>query len=84
MSKAAANFFIRKLHCEHPELTAVALHPGWLPTENGQKFADCIGFPEPTGDLAESVEGMLEQIDRASRETTSGAFVSWDGSLISW
>lgn len=28
MSKAASNFFIRKLHCEHPKITAVALHPG--------------------------------------------------------
>lgn len=34
----------------------------WLPTENGQNFADTIGFPAPTGSLEESVKGMIEQV----------------------
>jgi norsolorinic acid ketoreductase len=28
VSKAAANYFVRKVHFEHEEVTAVALHPG--------------------------------------------------------
>ena len=28
VSKAAANYFVRKVHFEHEEITAVAVHPG--------------------------------------------------------
>jgi norsolorinic acid ketoreductase len=28
VSKAAANYFVRKVHFEHEEVTAVAVHPG--------------------------------------------------------
>lgn len=28
MSKAAANFFVRKVHFEHRDVVAVAIHPG--------------------------------------------------------
>jgi norsolorinic acid ketoreductase len=28
ISKAGANYFIRKVHFEHPSIVAVAIHPG--------------------------------------------------------
>jgi norsolorinic acid ketoreductase len=34
--------------------------------------------------LEESVEGVLEQVDGASRTTTSGSFLSYDGTVIPW
>jgi hypothetical protein len=34
--------------------------------------------------IEESVEGVLEQIDGASISTTSGSFVSYDGTIIPW
>lgn len=30
ISKCAANFFIRRAHCEHEDLVCVALHPGYV------------------------------------------------------
>jgi norsolorinic acid ketoreductase len=50
-------------------------------TENGQNFAGSIGVKEPPMSLEESVKGVLEQIDSA---TTSGTFVSYDGTPIAW
>ncbi len=55
-----------------------------MKTSNGQAFADSIGVPEPPMTLEQSVNGVLEQIDRASKTTTSGSFVSHDGSIIPW
>ena len=56
----------------------------WVKTENGQKFADSIGVKEPPLSLEESVNGVLEQVDSATKETTSGTFVSYDGTPIAW
>lgn len=30
ISKCAANFFVRRAHCEHENLVCVALHPGYV------------------------------------------------------
>ncbi|RDW69469.1 NAD(P)-binding protein-15 [Coleophoma cylindrospora] len=84
VSKAAANFFVRTLHFEHEDLVAVALHPGWVKTGNGQAFADAVGVTEPPMTIEASVDGVLKQVDAATRETASGKFVSYDGTIIPW
>lgn len=43
ISKAGANYFVRKVHFEHENIVSLAIHPGWVKTENGQNFADSIG-----------------------------------------
>lgn len=62
MSKAAANYFVRKVHFEHQNITSLAIHPGWVKTENGQNFADAIGVAEPPATVEQSVEGILVQV----------------------
>ncbi|KAH8792758.1 hypothetical protein F5882DRAFT_487057 [Hyaloscypha sp. PMI_1271] len=84
VSKAGANYFVRKVHFEHAGVIAVAVHPGWVKTANGQSFADSIGVEEPPMTLEQSVTGVLAQIDGATKATTSGSFVSFDGSVIQW
>jgi norsolorinic acid ketoreductase len=56
----------------------------WVKTGNGQAFADTMGVEAPPMNIEESVEGVLEQIDGASISTTSGSFVSYDGTIIPW
>ena len=34
----------------------------WVKTENGQNFADSIGYKEPPMGLDESVKGVLKQV----------------------
>ncbi|KAG4024991.1 hypothetical protein MFRU_075g00130 [Monilinia fructicola] len=88
ISKAGANYFVRKVHFEEgvegSGIVSLAVHPGWVKTQNGQAFADSVGVKEPPMSLEESVEGVLGQIDTATRETTSGKFVSYNGALIPW
>ncbi|TVY83092.1 Norsolorinic acid ketoreductase [Lachnellula suecica] len=84
VSKAGANYFVRKVHFENEGVTTLAVHPGWVKTENGQNFADSIGVEEPPMSLEDSVKGVLEQIDAATKSTTSGSFVSYDGTVIPW
>ncbi|ESZ89520.1 hypothetical protein SBOR_10097 [Sclerotinia borealis F-4128] len=85
ISKAGANFFVRKVHFEEDRgVVALAVHPGWVKTHNGQFFADSVGVKEPPMSLEDSVDGILRQIDNSTRETTSGSFVSWNGDVIPW
>ncbi|RAL61056.1 hypothetical protein DID88_010397 [Monilinia fructigena] len=88
ISKAGANYFVRKVHFEEggegSGTVSLAVHPGWVKTQNGQAFADSVGVEEPPLSLEESVEGVLGQIDIATRETTSGKFVSYNGAIIPW
>ncbi|KAH8678867.1 hypothetical protein BGZ60DRAFT_402041 [Tricladium varicosporioides] len=84
VSKAGANYFVRKVHFECPEITTMAVHPGWVKTDMGQSFADAIGAPEAPMTLDESVSRCLERIDTATRDSHSGTFVNYDGRLIKW
>ncbi|TVY30210.1 Norsolorinic acid ketoreductase [Lachnellula hyalina] len=61
-SKAAANYFCRKVHFECGGITALAVHPGWVKTGNGQAFADAVGVKEPPMSLNDSVKGVLKQV----------------------
>ncbi|KAM3072347.1 hypothetical protein ACMFMG_009156 [Clarireedia jacksonii] len=84
VSKAGGDYFVRKLHFEEKEVVSLALHPGWVKTDNGQAFADSVGIAEPPMSIEESVHGLLAQIDAATKSTTSGAFLSYDGSVVPW
>ncbi|TGO83935.1 hypothetical protein BPOR_0572g00050 [Botrytis porri] len=63
ISKAAGNYFVRKVHFEEEGSGAVcvAIHPGWVKTDNGQAFADSLGVKEPPMNLEESVGGVMRQ-----------------------
>ena len=42
------------------------------------------GMPEAPTPIAESVDGIVDKIDSATREKTSGTFVSYDGTKYPW
>ncbi|KAK3389637.1 hypothetical protein B0H63DRAFT_102560 [Podospora didyma] len=85
MSKAAANYFAKKLSVELKEegLLVGIIHPGWVKTGNGQAFADAVGFPEPPMTLQESSEGVVHQIDTLTPEK-SGQFLTHNGEAVPW
>ncbi len=63
-----------------------AVHPGWLKTEMGNWAAEKSGVESgeaPMG-VEEGVEGVVKVIDEASRESTSGRFWKYDGTVIPW
>lgn len=84
-SKAALNHITKSLHAQHKNLVAVALHPGWVQTYMGDYAAKAWGYePGPPDTIDSSVTGVLQVVDAASRETTSGKFVTQTGQVMPW
>ncbi|KAJ7084534.1 hypothetical protein B0H15DRAFT_888149 [Mycena belliarum] len=73
-SKAAANFLVKVLDAEHPQLVAMAIHPGWVATDMGNGGAVANGMPAAPVTVEDSVQGILSRIDGATKEKSSGRF----------
>ncbi|EEA23778.1 hypothetical protein TMatcc_006851 [Talaromyces marneffei ATCC 18224] len=84
-SKAAANYFLRKMHEENRRLVAVTVHPGWVKTDNGQAYADAVNVPAPPTDVEASVNKIFQLVSEATRESKSGQFIdAMTGIKIPW
>lgn len=70
VSKAAANFLVRKLHFENPTLTSMAFNPGWVQTDMGTGAAKSVGMEDAPMTLDESIGKLVKLLDGASREST--------------
>ncbi|PNP58798.1 hypothetical protein FNYG_15006 [Fusarium nygamai] len=85
-SKAALNWFVRRLHFEEPWLTSFVIHPGMVQTEMAASMvAKLNADPKALGAITvkESVGGVVAVIDAATREK-SGLFMSYDGTVLPW
>ncbi|THV48778.1 hypothetical protein BGAL_0228g00120 [Botrytis galanthina] len=84
MSKVALNYMVRKIHFENEKLTAFVLTPGWVQTEMGNAGATAMGLESAPVQIEDSIKGMLEKIDNATREETSGTLQSFDERKFPW
>ncbi|TGO48989.1 hypothetical protein BCON_0224g00170 [Botryotinia convoluta] len=82
--KVALNYMVRKIHFENEKLTAFVLTPGWVQTEMGNAGATAMGLESAPVKIEESIKGMLEKIDNATREGTSGTLQSFDETKYPW
>ncbi|KAH7160982.1 hypothetical protein EDB81DRAFT_866591 [Dactylonectria macrodidyma] len=87
-SKAALNWFIRRLHFEEPWLASFVFHPGLVETDLAAGAVASGGSSLTLADLGAisvntSVEGMVRVIDAATREV-SGTFKVYDGTGVPW
>ncbi|MCJ1293140.1 hypothetical protein MMC34_004693 [Xylographa carneopallida] len=83
-SKAAVNFLTRRIHFENKNLIAFAVHPGAVQTDEGNKAARFFGLPEALTTVKDSVDGLTEKLDTATREETSGKFLCFDETQLLW
>ncbi|KAM5440980.1 putative secondary metabolism biosynthetic enzyme [Microsporum ferrugineum] len=83
-SKMLANFFITKVHFEHPSLISFAVHPGSVVTENRTAAAERLGVSVQGISVDQSVLSLLSVLDNATVATTSGTFLNVDGVPIPW
>lgn len=74
-SKSALNMITRSLSVDHPNVTFVLLHPGWVKTEMG-------GSNAPT-EIADSAKGIWQVIETA-KSSDSGSFKDFQGRNLSW
>ncbi|WYZ41242.1 hypothetical protein EsH8_V_000137 [Colletotrichum jinshuiense] len=85
-SKAALNWFVRRLHFEEPWLTSFVFHPGLVETDMAAGLASKSGVDLKTlGAITvkESIDGMISTIDKATKEI-SGTFQNYDGTVLPW
>jgi norsolorinic acid ketoreductase len=85
-SKAALNWYIRRLHFEEPWLTSFVFHPGLVETDMAEELATRSGIQlKDLGsiDVDTSVSGMVSVIEKATKEV-SGTFKNYDGSDLPW
>jgi norsolorinic acid ketoreductase len=83
ISKGAANYLVRKLHFEHPNLTSMAFNPGWVQTDMGTGAAKGVGMEEAPMTIEERVGNLIKLFDGANREK-SGTFTASSGEPIPW
>ncbi|KAL6236474.1 hypothetical protein BDW75DRAFT_206882 [Aspergillus navahoensis] len=86
-SRAAGNWLTRAIHLQHESdgPVAVALHPGWVKTRAGDFVAKEWGFESgPPETVEDSVRGILEVVEKASRGTVGGKFVTYKGVELPW
>jgi NAD(P)-dependent dehydrogenase (short-subunit alcohol dehydrogenase family) len=75
VSKAAANMVVRSAQGQYPDLTVVALHPGWVRTDMGGASA-----PLEVTQSASDLRKVLASLKHAHK----GQFINHDGTLIPW
>ncbi|KAL1664720.1 hypothetical protein GGF50DRAFT_54207 [Schizophyllum commune] len=83
-SKAALNWVTRKLHRDFPDLTVFPISPGVVDTHGVLASGVVPDFDEivkefPPITPQESAQGVVGQIDIATRETHGGQFVDYTG-----
>ncbi|KAK1714272.1 aflatoxin biosynthesis ketoreductase nor-1 [Colletotrichum lupini] len=85
-SKAALNWFIRRLHFEEMWLTSFLLHPGTVATDMVKSVIDGTDLKlEDLGAITveQSVSDLVQRVDTASRDV-SGTFQNHDGTYLPW
>ena len=79
VSKAALNMVVRCTQADQPDVTVLAIHPGWVQTDMGGAQAPLT--PEQSANsLRQTLNRILEQRDLKHR----GAFLNHDGSTLPW
>jgi NAD(P)-dependent dehydrogenase (short-subunit alcohol dehydrogenase family) len=75
MSKAALNMFNKSFAVDHPDITALVIHPGWVKTDMG-------GSQAPL-EVRDSAAGILAVIAKTTIKD-SGKFFDWQGKSLPW
>jgi len=79
VSKAALNMVVRCTQSEQPNITVLAIHPGWVQTEMGGEQAPLT--PEQSaGSLRQTLSTVLEERNPEHR----GSFLNHDGQSLPW
>jgi norsolorinic acid ketoreductase len=50
----------------------------------GNSAANRVGIEEAPVGLREGGDGIIDKLDKATREKSSGTLITWDGEDIAW
>lgn len=74
-SKAALNMIVKSLSVDHPWLTSIVIHPGWVKTKMGGEQA-----PTTSEDSASGIWKVIESL----KSKDSGTFLNYQGNSLDW
>ncbi|KAF5000331.1 hypothetical protein FDECE_11230 [Fusarium decemcellulare] len=86
-SKAALNWFMRRIHFDENWLISLTLNPGFVLTDMVvESMKDFPVKPQDMGAITteESACGLVERIVSTTRDNMSGTFLDYNGQSISW
>ncbi|KAK9421102.1 putative Norsolorinic acid ketoreductase [Seiridium unicorne] len=85
-SKTSAHYLTRKIHCESPGLISFAVDPGFMQTDMGNTGARHFGYEQAFVPVDTAADFVFGEIWKATRQETSGQFLSIDESrgFIEW
>ncbi|KAL1666178.1 hypothetical protein EV121DRAFT_202922 [Schizophyllum commune] len=80
-SKAAMNWVVRKLHHDFQDIVAFPISPGFVESDMSQEVLEYEPWMAsiPRIKQKESVNGILAQVEKATRETHGGKFIDYTG-----
>lgn len=84
MSKAAGNYFVVQAHKEDEKIIFVAVHPGWVQSEQGNKMAKTVGMEKAPLTMEACVAGLTNMVEGATKDGTSGTFRDIGGEVLPW
>ncbi|GLA28363.1 hypothetical protein ACMYSQ_003560 [Aspergillus niger] len=84
MSKVAGNYLIKKIDAENQYLIALPIDPGMVQTDMGSRAAQANGLEKAPVTVQDTVLGITNQIEAATKSTTSGQFVNYNGGKVRW
>ncbi|KAL2837218.1 hypothetical protein BJX68DRAFT_273174 [Aspergillus pseudodeflectus] len=84
MSKAAGNYLMRKINAENGDLITLSIDPGLVQTDMGARAAQFNGLEKAPLAIEDTVRGITNQIAAATKSTTSGQFVDYNGVEVAW
>jgi norsolorinic acid ketoreductase len=83
-TKAAAHWLTKRINTEEKKITSFVLHPGWVATDMGNLGASNVGLKEAPLSIKDSVSGMLQIIDKATKDTHGATFLQYNDEPYPW
>ncbi|KAM0277201.1 hypothetical protein ACHAQH_005984 [Verticillium albo-atrum] len=85
-SKTGLNWLIKRVHFEEPWLTTFVVHPGIVLTDMGKGAFPPGVDPKDIGaiDVETSVDSLEKVLNAATRESSGGKFINYDGTALPW
>ncbi|PWY65006.1 NAD(P)-binding protein [Aspergillus sclerotioniger CBS 115572] len=83
-SKAILHWLVRKVHFENEGWVSFVVDPGFPATDMGNAGARRAGLEKAFQTVEESVGGIVNLVDGATREEVGGQLRIWDGSVFPW
>jgi norsolorinic acid ketoreductase len=78
------NWYLVKINAENDWLNVFVLDPGFVQTEGGNKAARGFGMEKATLTVDESVDGLFQVLNTATKESYGGKVVFLTSEILSW